>query len=184
MKLLFVLFLSLFSFSVFAGGSGQVSSGKTEFLAVGKPGFLKIKGVGPAPTGKFSVAGDMVSAELDIVLAEFKTGLDLRDSHMKEKYLEVQKYPTAKLKISDLKLSEAFESTKSGELKFKGTLSLHGVDKSVEGTIDYKKEGSKLKTESSFEFTIPDFGIDIPSFAGVTVAKEVKVRVEANFEVQ
>ena len=53
--------------------------------------------------------------------------VELRTTHMREKYLEVEKFPEAKLVIKDLDI-------KSGaKVPFKGNLTLHGVTKELTG---------------------------------------------------
>jgi polyisoprenoid-binding protein YceI len=56
-------------------------------------------------------------------------------------------------------------------------LKLHGVEKPVSGTFDLSGSGASPKLAAKFAIKLSDFGIGIPSFAGVTMADEVAVTV-------
>ena len=75
-------------------------------LSAASDSHVTFEGKGPAG---FKVTGsttDLSVAEADgnvvvtVPLANLNTGIDLRDHHMKEKYLEVPKYPSAVLTIA------------------------------------------------------------------------------------
>ena len=102
------------------------------------------------------------SAEnLTIPLGELKTGIELRDNHMKNKYLEVEKYPVATIKKAQGHENGAF----SGEIE------IHGVTKPVTGT--YKVEGDALKAE--FTVKMSDFNIEKARYMGIGAKDEVKI---------
>lgn len=151
--------------------------GRVEFEAIGRPSMIKIKGQSEAVESRFKVEKQLLSGEAKIKIDSFKTGIDLRDTHMKEKYLETAKYPDTILKIEALKLPDTW-SSKNPQLKdfpFKGKLSLHGVEKEVTGVLNV--EGPKLKTYAEFEISITDFAIAIPSYLGIKVTDKVKLKV-------
>jgi polyisoprenoid-binding protein YceI len=147
----------------------DLKSTELKFLAVGKPGFLKIKGESKTQPvkGRIEVSDSTVSGELQLNLEGLETGISLRDEHLKYKYLEVKKFPIATLKLVNQPLS------KDAETKFKGVLSLHGVDKEIQGT--YKIDSSSSRLQAQFTFLVTDFAIDIPSYMGVTVSEKVDV---------
>src|SRR3712207_2245280 len=60
-------------------------SGAVGFHAIGKPKMLKIHGQGGAPKGQLAVTDGKVSGKAIFDLRSLKTGIDMRDSHMKEK---------------------------------------------------------------------------------------------------
>lgn len=155
----------------------QPQLGEVAFEAVGKPSFLKIKGQGEGPEGKVQIA-QSITGEFKFKLATLNTGIEMRDKHMKEKYLQVSQHPEAVLKLREL--SEW--STDKGEavaVPFKGTLSLHGVEKPIAGTVDIKKKGAGYEITANFETKITDYSIEIPNYAGITVADNVKVIVKS-----
>jgi polyisoprenoid-binding protein YceI len=153
------------------------AQGGVEFQAIGRPSMLKIVGKGPAPAGSFKLEGEKVSGAFTVDLEKIETGIALRDRHMKEKYLETAKYPKAELKLTTLKLPKPLDGSNVSyqAVPFEGTFKVHGVEKPVAGTADVAVEGQKLSGTASFAIKISDYKIDIPKFAGITMAEDVKV---------
>ena len=161
----------------------DLSKGKNtvEFHAVGKPSFLKINGEDEDKkglSGTITKDGDKYTGEAVFKMAVMTTGLDLRDKHMKEKYLQVDKFPEAKLAITKLPWGKDDTSDFDGKKgPFEGTFTLHGVTKPVTGEAEVTRDGKTIEAEVKFTIKVTDFGIDIPSFQGVTVADTVDVDV-------
>jgi polyisoprenoid-binding protein YceI len=144
-------------------------TGTADWTAVGNPGFLRITGEGGTVTGEATEAGGKVSGTFKVKLADYTTGMGLRDSHMKDKYLEVAKYPEAVLVLDPVIAGPSFV--------WGGKLTLKGVTKPVTGKASYT--GGKLK--AFFTVNIKDFpSIGVPSHLGVTVANTVDVEVMAD----
>lgn len=157
-------------------------SGKVEFLAVGKPSAIKIRGEGKGPQGelhlKKSGTNVTLSGDLSVDLDSIETGIGLRDRHMKEKYLETGKFKTASLKIKEAALPiTALSGT--GDYTVPGLLTLKGVEKPVQLNIKLEPNGDKVKSVSSFKINLSDFPIEVPKYAGITVANDVDVSVES-----
>lgn len=113
--------------------------------------------------GSVKQKGDSVMAENVVVsLKNLKTGISLRDKHARDKYLEVNKYPT-------MTLVKAIGKNGKG----KGRIRYRGVQKDVTGT--YKINGNKLDAE--FPLKLSDFKINGIKYMGVGVDDVVKVRV-------
>lgn len=104
-----------------AAAFSRPSDARVTFHAVG-PAGLKIEG----STTELDVSEDSESVMVTVALGNLQTGIDMRDRHMREKYLEVEKYPQARLIIarSSLKLPQPGAQLKS---EAEGTLSLHGA---------------------------------------------------------
>ncbi len=158
---------------------------KIEFLAVGRPSMLKIRGIakpeGEAKVleGSLSEKSGILSGKASFALSTLDTGIALRNRHMKEKYLETAKFPNAELALTELKLPKELLSGE-GEAKavpFQGTLTVHGVPKPVSGKVDVRRAGSTMHLSFEFGTKITGHGIELPSFMGVTVAEDVQVLV-------
>jgi polyisoprenoid-binding protein YceI len=171
----------LFLLPVFLAGSGyaataDLSAGQShvEFEAIGRPSMLKIRGHGDhALKGNLQLSGGKLSGRCSFSLESLTTGIAMRDDHMKHRYLETAKYPTATLTFSRFAVSPA-----GGEnLPFEGELTLHGGKKKVSGTASVGTDGGQLRIDASFEMALGDYGIAQPSFSGITVAKTVKLHV-------
>ena len=156
-------------------------NGSVEFTAIGRPAALKIHGKGPAPQGYFTTDGAHFEGLVHFKMDSLVTGLATRDHHMKEKYLEIEKFPEATLQISSLKFPEPLSTAnfKWSNIPFEGPLTLHGKTLPVHGTVSLERAGDQMLVESRFGLKISDYAIEIPSFAGITVANEVQVEVHA-----
>ena len=161
----------------------DINGGATKFLAVGRPSALKINGEGAPARGTITVsAAGKATGALKVDLSSFKTGIETRDHHMKEKYLEVGKegFKDAQLSVVDCALPGAFLNGANAHVKdvpFKGKLKLHGTEKDVTGTVSLDRDGANVTGNAKFDLKIPDYGITLPSFAGITVAENVNVDV-------
>jgi len=157
--------------------SVQPGSGSIEFTAVGWPGALNIHGKGSGPGGTIAVHGRDVSGALSLDLATLDSGIDLRTRHMKDRYLEVAKYPQAELHLLALALPDL---PASGELQttFEGSLSLHGVTRPVHGSTQIRRKGEAIDVIASFEIHTNEYGIESAGYMGITVAEKVKIRVQ------
>lgn len=106
--------------------------------------------------------GSFTAENIEIDLNSLKTGISMRDDHMKEKYLDTKTYPKAILKKA---------VGKGG--KGVGVLTIKGKDINVKG--EYKKEGNLLI--SKFNLKLADTGITDVSYKGVGVDEELKIEI-------
>lgn len=180
------LILALVCISISAAASAAVlkmaaDKGKTEFKALGVPSSLRIEGQGAGPTGELTAIKQdgkiKISGELQVPLKTLDTGIELRDKHMKNKYLEVDKYDSAILIIDQVLLPVNLSEGVLEKAAFAGRLKLHGVEKSISGEGEFKRVANNIQLDSHFSIKISDYGILIPQFAGITVADEVKIHV-------
>lgn len=147
-------------------------TGSVEFKGKATPGFLTIPGKGGKLTGDVTVTGGVATGTLTVNLADFSTEIDMRDDHMKNKYLEVGTYPTATLVLKPWTVTAA-------ESDFEGDLTLHGVTKPVKGKakVDGKKLAATMKVKASeYGIPAPDYGV---GKAKVTMGEEIDVTVTA-----
>lgn len=150
-------------------------SSKVGFLAVGKPGFLKIKGEGGRLKGRLAADQGSLKGDLTAQLAPLKTGVDLRDSHMHDKYLETKTHPTADLILETIK----FEKGTDGPCEFSGSLVLKAVKKPIKGSCEVVGIGKdSLQVKANSDIKLEDYPIGVPSYLGVTVADKVTIEVE------
>jgi polyisoprenoid-binding protein YceI len=115
---------------------------------------------------------------LAVDLRTLDTGISLRDDHLREKYLEVDKgagYDKAVL--SDVDLKGLNSDAPEGKGSFTGLLTLHGVKKTVTGPVEVKKTGSGLRVKASFPVNLSEYNIPEPRYLGVGVKNTVQVEV-------
>jgi hypothetical protein len=157
------------------------AASKVTFLAVGKPSMLKIHGTASSgPAADLKLEGNQLKGAAEFEMEKLDTGINLRNQHMKEKYLHVKEHPKSKLTLVDAAVDGDFASTLSngGEKPFKGTLLLHGKEKEVSGTYTAKNG----QVQAKFPIKLSEFAIDIPSYLGVTVADTVDVNVDLSLK--
>lgn len=150
------------------------------------PAAVQFTGIGPGgfkmvgKTAALSLVQDDKALTFVVALADLTTGIALRDRHMREKYLEVAKFPDVRLAVPLASLpNPAAGASTAGELK--GTLSLHGKQRE----IPFKYEASctvanVCTAKGSFTINIKEFDIVVPSYLGITLKPDVVV--EAQFE--
>lgn len=162
------------------------TQGTVEFLAVGRPSALKVHGKANGADGTFKVESGQASGEARFQLASLDTGIETRTKHMKEKYLEVTKYPETRLKLNSFALPSGLLSgdAKSEEVPFSGVLSLHGTEKPVSGKVTLERKGNTFSVDASFSVKIADYTIPNPGYLGITMADEVQITVKFSAPIQ
>ena len=161
------------------------ANGTSEFSATGKPAMIKINGKGPGPEGVLTYAGDKISGTVKVDLTKLTTEIDLRDEHMKNKYLEVQKFPMAEITFKEFKLPKAVDSiTDDVEIAFTGDFTMHGKTKPISGTAKVKKSAKSITGQAEFTIKIMEYLETLPSYAGIKVAEDVKVKIKMSGTVE
>lgn len=175
--------LYLFSVLVFPAQASSIldlSKGQSSvvFTAVGKPSMLKISGKSDKPIeGQLKFDGKSLSGIASFDLNSLSTGISLRDSHMKEKYLETTKYPKSTLTFSQVAVPPSLGVQ---DAPFKGTLLLHGIRKVVTGSLTITPGRESAEIKAKFAIQLDDFKISQASFSGITMAKEVNLQVSVS----
>ena len=113
-------------------------------------------------------------------LRTLDTGIDLRNDHLRESYLEVDKgsgFETAiltKIAVHGLNLDGP-----GGSGSFTGLLTLHGVTRGVAGSLGVRHDSAGLRVKAVFPVALSEFGIPAPRYLGVGVKDIVQVEVVA-----
>lgn len=190
LKLFPTLVFGLTLFGVLAHGAWHMDSksgtGTVTFRAVARPGGVKIDGKSTdqpkeALTWTFKIDGLDVAGDAKILLDSLDTGLSLRNTHLREKYFDTKAHPSATFKMTSMKLPKEFEAgdiSTEGVL-FEGILTLKGVAKPVSGKAKVTRKAQRLEMNFDFKVKFTEYGIEKPSFMGVTVGEETDVA--ANF---
>lgn len=111
-----------------------------------------------------------------VQLMKLETGITLRDRHLRNNYLEVQKGPDyAVAKMENLRIERL-----PGKTTFRGTLKLHGQEREVNGVADVQGNEKGYKVEASFPLKISDFQIPEPTYLGVGVQDDITIKVVMN----
>jgi len=127
-----------------------------------------------------SLSGDVLTADagavrgaLKVELQTLETGISIRDRHMKNNYLEVEKGPAfATAMLEDIRIEKM-----EGKTVFSGMLSLHGQKKKVSGAAELQQKDGKIRVQAQFPVKVSEFEIPAPTYLGVGVRDEIQIKV-------
>ena len=183
----FWIYISLFLLAISASAANMnyrllPERSQVHFLAVGKPSALRIRGEGAGLTGEITLQANRIRGVIHFPLSTLKTGIDLRDEHMRTRYLEIDKYPTATLRLNKLVVPPAFYDQQKGEydkLPFSGVLTLKQESQPVTGMVKLFRDGAGVRVEATFDVKITLYPMLVPKYLGITLADDITVEVTA-----
>ncbi|MBT6620627.1 MAG: YceI family protein [Gemmatimonadetes bacterium] len=120
-------------------------------------------------------------------VAKFKTGIDLRDEHFRDNFLQAKKYPNATFTLGKITKAskKSIKSGESVELEIEGTMNMHGVKhkEKATATVTYlDKEavggvlpGNVIVVKASFQIALADYGIKRPAMLVLKVGEVVDI---------
>ena len=149
----------------------QASQAKVTFSCSG-PGGLRIEGTGT----ELSTQDKPDALVVVVPMAKVTTGIGIRDTHMREKYLETPKYPTAELVVPRPGLKFPADGA-SVDATAPGTMTIHGQTRPV--TFHYKavRKGKAYDVQGEVHVNMNDYGIETPTYLGITVKPPVDISV-------
>ncbi len=111
-----------------------------------------------------------------VQLDALDTGIGLRNRHMRDNYLETEKYPLAELRGKVVQVDSTDSNAFSAQTT--GTFKLHGVEKAVEidGVVTNTAPG-EYKIESTFEVNLQDYDIKVPQLMIVKISEIIKLEI-------
>jgi len=112
---------------------------------------------------------------LDVDLSTLDTGIGLRNKHMREKYLETDKYPIARFEGRLVKWVKKESSL--DKVTVKGTLTIHGVEQPFTREVTLVNQGEQYRVSTLFKLNITDFGIQQPKYLVVSMDPVVTLRL-------
>jgi len=177
--MMFVVTLTLGLSSTY-GATIQTNKSNVEFLAIGKPSAIKIRGKSQNLKSQLQWKEKQLNGNFVFDLNSLDTGIELRTNHMKEQYLETGKFKNAELTLKPVALTQDIckESVQLEKIPFEGTLKLHGEEKPVKGEFDIKADKGQGISKVRFDLNITEYKIDIPVYMGIKVADKVENTVE------
>ena len=133
--------------------------------------------VASASGGSQALDGNLV-----VDLRTLDTGIGLRNRHLRENYLEVDKAPGFEVAtLSEIHLDGLDPNKPEGKGSFTGLLRLHGMSNTVTGPVDVRPAGAGHRVKASFPVDLPAYAIPKPRYLGVGVKDTV--HAEVAFEV-
>ena len=134
---------------------------------------------------------DGTSAKFEVNLASMKTGIDLRDEHVRDKYLETEKFPKAVFTFDKIisTSKDTLADRETIDLVAEGTFDLHGVKRKeqMDLKVTYFKEseatraklpGDLMRVEGSFIIKLSDYNIKVPTMVILKLDENIKVGID------
>ncbi len=112
----------------------------------------------------------------EVDLASLDTGIGLRNRHMRDEYLETDKYPFAS--YGGTLTSAVQNADGSISIKSRGTFKLHGVEKKIEldGLLVKTEQG--YKASSQFSVKLEDYKIERPQLMMMKIGDTIELDVQ------
>ena len=123
--------------------------------------------------------GTDYAGELRVDLTTLDSGIDLRNSHLRDTYLEVERGPEFQSAVlSSIVLDDPLAAGASRhETEFAGMLALHGVQLPVSGEAELRRRDGQMQVEATFSISLDAFDIPPPRYLGVGVRDTVEITV-------
>jgi len=158
----------------------EVTRGEVRIVLPLKPGGA-FEGRTTALTGHLVLGSARplaLDGALEVDLATIDTGVALRNRHMRENYLELQKGRLfEKARLTELRLAEADGPEFRGRTGFTATLLVHGTPQPISGSAEIRPAGTGVRVAAEFLLSLSDFGIAPPEYFGVGVGNRIMVKV-------
>ncbi|MBN2412820.1 YceI family protein [candidate division KSB1 bacterium] len=105
------------------------------------------------------------------------TGIELRNRHMRENYLETEKFQYAIYK-GNVTSVDTLNDGETLNVIVKGMFNLHGIDQQYEIAGSVSKEGKTLKVSSDFEISLSGHKITIPKLMFLKISEIIHIELD------
>ena len=145
-------------------------SGTSVLLSMQGPAGLRIEGT----THELTISERDGELVFEVPLSGVDTGIGLRNRHLRG-YLDVSHFPRAELHVAR-KTVQLPAPGKWTESDAPGTLTIHGVSRPC--SVHYRAgggAGGEVRVRGTTGIDMRDFGVEVPSYLGVTVDPAVSI---------
>jgi len=127
-----------------------------------------------------SGTGELVFA---VLIKSFHFDRALMEEHFNENYLESTKFPksTFQGKITNLGAVD-FKKDGTYTVTVTGDLMIHGVKQTISAPGTLTLAAGKITAKSTFNITLADYKIEVPSLVSEKIAKNIEVNVKCLYE--
>lgn len=146
---------------------------KVGFHASGSPGALDIDGT----ASSISLNDDGTTLTFTVPMGGVTTGIDLRDDHMRNEFVQVAQFPNVTLSFPKSAITFPTEVGAASSGTVDGQFNAHGVNQTVKVTYKVQKSKTGWRVTAEFPFDVSQHGIAIPSYLGVTVDAHMNAAV-------
>lgn len=119
-----------------------------------------------------------------VLIKSFEFEKALMQEHFNENYMESNTYPKAKF-AGIIDNPEALDLSKDGtvDVSITGELSIHGQKQNINSNATFTISEGKVTGDSMLKLLVADYGIEIPSVVRDNIAKEITIKIHAQYEV-
>lgn len=121
-----------------------------------------------------TLAGSKVYFEVE--LNGLDTGIGLRNRHMREIYLQTDKFPyahyTGEIVKVDTAANGAFNVTTSGRLL------IHGKEQPVTINVLVSPQGNHYRVQSNFAVKLSDYDIEVPTLMFLKISETIQLELD------
>jgi polyisoprenoid-binding protein YceI len=183
----------------FAGLAFSPAPDETTFYVGHHPKFVNITFesqadietiVGTTNMAKGEIKADLEKASgsvsISVPVASMKTGIDMRDEHLRsDQWVDAKKFP----ELTFVSKKVARDGDAKNRVKVTGDFTMHGVSKEMTVTVEWKElsaeavqkakfpEGRWLKFSTEFKVTLADHGIKVPDMVMAKVSETWTVKM-------
>jgi len=113
----------------------------------------------------------------EVELNGLDTGIGMRNRHMREIYLETDKFPYAQFTGEIIKIDTA--ANHEFTISIAGKLSIHGKDQPVTAVgLVTPQTDDRLTVQTKFEVKLPDYGIKVPTLMFLKISETIKLELD------
>ncbi len=127
-----------------------------------------------------------VSGTLSVPVASLRTGIDLRDEHLRgDSWLDAARNPNITLEISGVEGATRLEPNTATRLRLRGTFNLHGVARpvTINATVRWIPDSNQVRAQARFTVRLTDHNISVPAPVRLKVSNDIVVNVRLNARV-
>ncbi len=124
-----------------------------------------------------------VSGVLRVDLRTLRTGIDMRDEHMREEYLQTDKFPFAYFELTGVKgMPSEVKSNTPYQVTAEGFFYIHGIKRKIEAQLQVTRQGDgsasdALQVRAKFSMNLDAFKIPRPKAVFLKLAETIDVEV-------
>lgn len=126
------------------------------------------------PDGTATVDAISVTADM----SQLQSDSGRRDNYIRGRYLETDRFPTAKFESTDpVTVPADVVSGATGKVSVKGRFTIHGVSMDVPLTLSVQRSGGSVNIIASYQFVWGQYGVERPSTPFASVQSNPTVEI-------